>query len=67
MYESKRNKYKTGTPEWQLYESLISQMRIETSCIEKVKCYQIKAARAREQVRLHVEALIKLDPDFNID
>lgn len=45
---SDKNPYEAGSPHWQLFESMISQRRLEQAFIADVERVQQKAQQARE-------------------
>ena len=59
MSESK-NPYPSDTPEWQLFENMVSSARCSTAFATDADCYLEKSSKAREKSEAYRAALEKL-------
>lgn len=61
-----KNPFDSLTPEWQLFENMISAEKAAAAFDRDAEAYRLKSAEQRERASLYSEALAKLSGDFRI-
>jgi hypothetical protein len=59
-----KNPYEMSSPEWQMFENMMSHQHLISSFTADSERALQKAAQARKKFEQYQTALVKLDPEF---